>query len=459
MDNIQLRNIIVMLLAVFFTASSCSDFLEAELPKDQITEETVFQNAGAIESAVRGIYLNYGRSLPAGATRTQMTTALTSDEAYGYYTNSEYDYYARNAYDAESGSMISYLWNQYQTIYMANTIIEKVPGSTVLTEAVQRQYESEARFLRAIVYYYLVSTYGDVPLVLTTDAKVNALKPRAPKADIFESIVNDLEIAIDLVPEEFVSPHRADSKWPARAILARVYLDMENWIGAEAMATTVIEEGPFVLEKEDLHQVFKRGNAEIIFAPKIAGDTDGLLTTYALDTRPFFGTVSVILRDELIAAFEAGDERFNNWVDITPDGYYYQSKYVNELFTTPDEPEDLIELRLAEQFLIRAEARARQGNITGVNSAESDVNTIRERAHLGATQAVTQAEMIDAIMQERRVELFFEGHRWYDLKRTGQIDAVLGALKGTDWSSYKALWPIPLSEIRTNPKLVPNPGY
>lgn len=459
MSNIQLRNIIAMFLAVLFTASSCSDFLDAELPKDQITGETVFQNAGAIESAVRGIYLNYGRSLPAGTTRTQMATALTSDEAYGFYTNSQYDYYARNAYDAESGSMISYLWNQYQTIYMANTIIEKVPGSPVLTEAVQRQYESEARLLRAIVYYYLVSTYGDVPLVLTTDSKVSALKPRTPKADVFESIVNDLEIAIDLVPEDFVSPHRADSKWAARAMLARVYLHMENWVGAEAMATTVIEEGPFMLEIEDLNQVFKRGNAEIIFAPKIAGGTDGLLTNYALDARPFFGTVSVILRDELIAAFEAGDERLNNWVDVTEDGFYYQSKYSNELFITPDEPEDLIELRLAEQFLIRAEARARQGNITGANSAESDVNVIRDRANLGGTLAVTQDDMIDAIMQERRVELFFEGHRWYDLKRTGRIDVVLGALKGSDWSSYKALWPIPLSEIRTNPKLVPNPGY
>jgi hypothetical protein len=121
-------------------------------------------------------------------------------------------------------------------------------------------------------------------------------------------------------------------------------------------------------------------------------------------------------------------------------------------------------LRLGEQYLIRAEARAQQGKVTGAGSAEEDLDAIRTRAGLSPTTASTQAQMLDAILQERRVELFAEwGHRWLDLKRTNTIDQVMSVVapsKGGVWESYKALYPIPFNELLLNPKLKPqNPGY
>jgi hypothetical protein len=115
---------------------------------------------------------------------------------------------------------------------------------------------------------------------------------------------------------------------------------------------------------------------------------------------------------------------------------------------------------LAEQFLIRAEARAKQNNkLIGSNSAESDINVIRNRAGLLNTSAATQEELLSEIERERRVELFVEwGHRWLDLKRSGRASAVLSLIKPL-WDDTDVLYPIPYSERLLNPKLTQNFGY
>jgi len=124
-----------------------------------------------------------------------------------------------------------------------------------------------------------------------------------------------------------------------------------------------------------------------------------------------------------------------------------------------------IVLRLAEQYLIRAEARAKQNNLTGTGSAIIDLNVIRNRAGLSDTTITVQENMLNAILLERRKELFTEwGHRWFDLKRTGKIDAVMQAyapVKGTTWESYKSLYPIAQKQIDLNPGMAgqQNPGY
>jgi hypothetical protein len=134
--------------------------------------------------------------------------------------------------------------------------------------------------------------------------------------------------------------------------------------------------------------------------------------------------------------------------------YYYPYKYKSLVFGANAEYYTL--LRLAEQYLIRAEARAEQGNVSG---AQADINVIRNRAGLGNTTAGDQASLLAAVAQERRIELNCEwGHRWLDLKRTGTASAVLGAEK-TTWTATGILWPIPSSEISANSNLVQNAGY
>ncbi|NJN25594.1 MAG: RagB/SusD family nutrient uptake outer membrane protein [Cyclobacteriaceae bacterium] len=124
-------------------------------------------------------------------------------------------------------------------------------------------------------------------------------------------------------------------------------------------------------------------------------------------------------------------------------------------------PFDNIQLfRLAEMYLIRAEARAQQDKISGNQSAQSDINLLRERAGVPLIQGTSKNQMLLAIENERRMELCFEGHRWYDLVRTGRDQVVMDEFTN-NWTSKDQLWPVPLREIRNNPELknAQNPGY
>ena len=177
------------------------------------------------------------------------------------------------------------------------------------------------------------------------------------------------------------------------------------------------------------------------------------------------GSNPVYLSSFLLSAYEPGDQRRVSWVGSKTVGtntYYYPFKYESATFNTPV-TEYLMVLRLAEQFLIRAEARAQQSNLSG---AASDLNMIRNRAGLTNTTATTQADMLTAIYHERQVELFTEwGHRWLDMKRIGNIDAVMGGstgvcqAKGGTWNTDWQWYPLPLYDLQQDANLVQNAGY
>ena len=162
--------------------------------------------------------------------------------------------------------------------------------------------------------------------------------------------------------------------------------------------------------------------------------------------------------DTLYKSFEANDKRKTSWTGTTTVGtttYYFVNKYK---VRTGTGNEYNVALRFAELYLIRAEARARQNNLSG---AKADIDVIRTRAGLsGVSSSLTQAQMLLAIEQERKVELFGEwGHRWFDLKRTGRADAVIGGQKPTSWQPTDVLYPIPDQQRQVNAALSQNPGY
>jgi hypothetical protein len=242
----------------------------------------------------------------------------------------------------------------------------------------------------------------------------------------------------------------------ATALLARVYLYTGDWADAGAQATAVIGNSALYSLSTNLATVFTPSNSEAIL--QFNNSSTGY-TTFAYNVLPntVAGVPRYILTSQLVNAYEAGDNRRAAWLDsLAYNGteYYYPYKYKSLLFGANAEYYTL--LRLAEQYLIRAEAEAEQGNIGG---AQADINVIRNRAGLGNTTAGDQASLLAAVAQERRIELNCEwGHRWLDLKRTGTANAVLGAEK-TTWTATDVLWPIPSSEILSNSKLVQNPGY
>ncbi len=170
----------------------------------------------------------------------------------------------------------------------------------------------------------------------------------------------------------------------------------------------------------------------------------------------------VYLSAFLLNSFEEGDKRKNNWVGLTvvgTDSFYFPHKYKIGSYGDPVS-EYLMVLRLSEQYLIRAEARAHQGDFTG---ALEDLNTVRARAGLTEVTSTDKEQILDFILHERRVELFSEwGHRWLDLKRTGKVDDVMVDVttkKGGSWNTNWQLYPLPLSDLQKDMNLTQNMGY
>ncbi|MNL26355.1 SusD family protein [compost metagenome] len=209
---------------------------------------------------------------------------------------------------------------------------------------------------------------------------------------------------------------------------------------------------------DDLSKVFLNNSTGTLWqlAPNnVGGNTTEASNFILVSGPPPFRALSPVL----LNAFESGDQRKTKWVGSVSKGtdtWYYAYKYKENKPTTVSK-EYAILFRLEEMYFIRAEAQARLGKLA---LAAADLNKIRNRAGLDNTTAGTESELVAAIIKERRIEFFTElGHRWLDLKRTGQLDAVLTAVK-PGWNTTDALWPLPENELRLNPNLRPqNTGY
>jgi hypothetical protein len=318
--------------------------------------------------------------------------------------------------------------------------------------------------MRALCYFYLVNLYKDVPLILTTDVNQTALAPKDSASKIYNQIITDLVQARDVLPDNYSSvagTRTVITKWAASALLARVYLYTGQWSLAEQEATKVIEGSGSLFVMKDaaaISDVFVMANSEAILQ---FGSYISPTTGYTYEGLSFASTYTQYsLRTDLINSFASGDLRRTKWIRDTSylDIINYQP-YKFEVTNSANgtgRMEAPTVLRLAEQYLIRAEARVQlQRAIEG----RDDMNVVRVRAGVDASTSTDAAAIALEIEEENRHEFFCEnGHRWFDLRRTGRINAVLGTLKPT-WQSRAAYFPLPQTAINANPNLIQNPDY
>lgn len=471
----KLFKIRIQLIPVIFlmgvVQAGCKKFVEVKLPIDKNTSETVFNNTALSVAAMTGVYgyLANVSELSGGFNGLSITTSLMTDELTPIIP--EYWPAYTNTVNSYSFDIWTTLYNP--VIYRVNSIIEKLNASKEVPSSSKEILTSEAKFVRALAYFYLVNFYGDVPLVLTTDFKINSNIPRTDKLKVYDQIVADLLDAQAGLKDDYLdvdlltpTPERIrPNKAAATALLARVYLFIGKWIEAEQEASKIIN-NTAQYDTVALDKVFLKNSKEAIWQlqpnpleAEGANTKDGR----SLAINPFEGKPTFKLSSFLLSSFEANDKRKDAWFSVQgQDTLAY--KYKAGWFVT-DQIEYSTILRLAEQYLIRAEARAQQGKLTGENSAVLDLNIIRRRAGLGDVEASGKDDILEAIFNERYVELFSEyGHRWLDLKRTGKLDArmqIVTPIKGGIWASYQVLWPIPYAEFEKNPALRghQNPGY
>jgi hypothetical protein len=448
------------LLPLFLGISSCDDFIKIDPPRTALVKSTVFENNATAEAAVYDIYYRMSINGFASGDLNSITflTSLASDEQTNYYASTpaitaEIQQFNDNSL-AANNSYILGLWSEmYKVIYKTTAVIEGLSSSTRVTEGLKRQLMGEAKFVRAFCNFYLVNLFGDVPLVTTTDYRTNSEIARTPAAKVYQQIFSDLTDAQGLLVNDYTysSKERVRAnRGAATALLARTYLYVGDWANAEAQATQIITNPDQYSLVANLNDVSRKNNEEVIlqFWNNEASYPNDFNTFYVF-YYPFYGA----LTDKLINGFEASDNRRTLWIGFDS-GFYFPTKYSSFYPGV----EYSIVLRVAEQYLIRAEARAQQNNLLG---AKDDIAVIRNRAGLGEVPANDQAALLLAIEQERRSELFTEwGHRWFDLKRTKRANAVLSSMK-SQWVSTAVLFPIPESEIRNNVALKnsQNPGY
>jgi hypothetical protein len=463
---------------------NCNKLVQIPNPISSVTANQVFSSDATATSAMLGIYSymvqgqsfsNGSTTLMAGESADELTDEIPGNEAL--------DLFLVNHLNAiqSSGAVTSYFWQPaYFDIYNANAIIAGVQSSTGISPGTRNQLIGEAKFIRAFCYFYLTGFIGNVPLDLNIDFNKTVLLSGSPQAQIYQQIIDDLHDAQGLMISDFSltngQPIRAN-KWAATALLARVYLYQENWAGADSAANAVINSGLFNLVPLPLvpevppnvlpdSDAFCANSKEAILQLQLP-NAYPFATLEGNTFIPYFSTSfpTYWMTPQLLAAFEPGDLRRINWVDsANPGGYYYYPfKYKVEFGQSWPAAENYTLLRLAEQYLIRAEAETEPGGQQNLSQAVADINIIRSRAALpGLSIGLSQSQVLSAIQQERRIELFAEwGHRWLDLKRWGiAIDTLSNiAYKNSNINSAQLLYPIPVQETQTDPNLKQNPGY
>lgn len=461
----QIIGPIIFMVVLSFT--SCRKFVEIGRPKTQIVSANVFSSDATATAAMEGIYSQMITSSGFASGSLESVTriaGMSADELVNYSPDADNIEFYDNSILPSNGTLYSALWQEpYQYIYQANSIIEGLHASKTVSEKTKTLLTGEAKFIRAFCYFYLVNLFGDVPLATTTNWEINNELLRSSPVQVYNQIVKDLTDAQSELSDNYLSSVNAPAtdrvrpnKWAATALLARVYLFTQNWEEAEKQAGLVINYNPLYQLVNNLDSVFLKNSAEAIWQlmPVIPGSNTNEAQVFMITGTPN----NVALSNSLYNSFEPGDKRKALWIRDTLIGstdYHYAYKYKVSQFGAPLTEYSMV-LRLAEQYLIRAEARAEMGNLTG---ALEDLNQIRERAGLADLTTLDRAAILTAIDHERRVELFCEwGHRWLDLKRRGKADAVLSAIK-PGWKSTAALYPIPQTEIDNNHRLSQNPGY
>jgi len=473
---IYLKIFFPLFMLIYLTG--CTKLIKIPPPAGTISTSQVFSTNEQATSAMSGIYFNMvtqNRSI--FNTGLSAFCGLSADELnLSTESNSTLFQFQQNNLVSNNSMIYGNFWtNAYSIIYESNSIIEGLTNSTIgVNDSVKNELIGEAKFTRAFTYFYLVNLFGDLPLVTTINYNKTTLLYRTAKDEIYKFIVSDLIDAQNRLANDYsvgFGQKIVPNKWAAVALLARTYLYIGNWSGADSLASAVINNSQCRLTSLD--SVFLANSDESIWqlqpivtlGPAYNTTPDGYLfipkALNSNDYQPF-----AYINKNLLNTFEPLDQRRLSWIDSTTyfgTNYFFPYKYKlgpanakqgNTSF------EFYSVLRLAEQYLIRSEAKAREANVN-VTSAIADLNAIRNRAHLpDYSGGNDQSSLLNAIYHERQVEFFSEwGHRWLDLKRWGTATTTLSINKGFTISNNALLYPIPISELITNPNLTPNPGY
>ncbi|MDR1671904.1 MAG: RagB/SusD family nutrient uptake outer membrane protein [Bacteroidales bacterium] len=477
------KTIFFITISIFLTGSCSKDFLERS-PISNMNEQDFYQTESDFNTAIMAVYRTlhtiYGPSGP-----VSYYGELMSDNATLYAHNGTIGEYLNiNAHAVkEDNALINGFWeNFYQSLFRVNTFIEKVQASSI---ASKDQYEGEARFLRGLYYSLMVQMWGDVPLVTKPlNVDESYAQGRTPVAQVYEQVIEDLKFAADKLPAKpSVAEKGRICKEAAYGILAKVYL-ARNASGDKALAETALRNiyqkaGFALVNYADLWDMTKKNGAESVFEIQYKGGSGNPYSSYWRMFTPHENHDGVFLNGPFVGqllhaagggdnqvtvdlwnAYEPNDPRrdlsiVNGWKTSTGEefpNHRFPGKWIDLDAPRVGEVEmcdnNFIVLRYADILLLLSE----------VTGDAQYLNEVRRRANLpewgnAAYPIALYPTLDEAIAHERHVELALEFHRYFDLKRTGKAQAVLGA-SDKAIAKVQLVWPIPLKVITQNPEVI-----
>ena len=485
----KLKYNLIAIALLGFSFSSCSDFLEQN-PQTDLSENDFYKTADDILSAVNGAYSSlqegdiYGNwyvfgEIPYDNTRNQLSGSVT--------TQNELDQF----YIDTQNSMIASFWKAaYKVINRTNTVLGRIDGIEINAELANR-YKLECKFIRALMYFNLVRVYGDVPLVLkeiSISESYDIL--REPKENVYNQIIADLKEAQGLPVSYSTAEDGRATQGAAKALLADVYMTLHKYAEAETILAEIINSGrysllentPGSLNIDGYKNVFSPVNhnsKEGIFEIQFLKGGYGEGSNYANNFAPENSGTNVVAvggtggnnipEMDIYNAYEEGDLRRDfsmslGYYDNRKNNEWVESRYVCKFMDVPYQNNDASNnypvIRYADVILMYAEALNQNGKTA---EACKYLNMTRRRGFGYQTtetspvdlQTTDKAQFALMVEQERRVELAFENHRWFDLIRTGRAVEVMKS-KGFSLNETNLICPIPQKQIDVNPKLTQN---
>ncbi|WP_291069378.1 MULTISPECIES: RagB/SusD family nutrient uptake outer membrane protein [unclassified Empedobacter] len=448
-------------LIALILLTSCDNFLDLDTPNTQLVSAEVFEDKKTTDAALLNIYASLRDNGLFTGNNSGMTYLL------GLYTD-ELDLYSINLLGQKEfyehtlstrNELVLTSWNtSYNQIYRLNALIEGVEKSTLLENQYKQTVLAEAYTMRGMLHMYLTQLFGEIPYITTTDYLQNKLVHKTPEKEIYERIEQDYLVAEEL----FLKGTKNTSKTrlnltSLKTLKAKYYAQTKQWEKAKQHANDVIQTAGVTLE-QDLNKEFLKISSSVIwhFSPHLATGNSLEADVFMLNALP---PAFVSLKPTFVNSFEKGDQRKEIWIKKLNNnqGTWYQPyKYKAPNASSTVNVENSVVLRLAELYLIRAEANFQLSNF---REAEKDLNLIRKRANLPMLSNLSQHELEQAILDEYKHELFTEyGHRFFDLKRWNRLNELQNSIP--TWKPFMEKLPLPEKEILLNNNLKPqNDGY
>jgi len=470
----------ILLLMVVASIVSCDDMLDTPAPS--LSDEVYFSNDGAALNALAGAYDPLGWYDHMQINEWAIGDVVSDDSEKGGENDADQaDIHAIATFtaNAENG-LIREKWQApYLGINRANKLIEGITDNENISDATRKRVIAEAKFLRALYHFQLVKIFGGVPVVTKILSPSEYTLPRNTEAETWEQIEADLIAAKENLPKKsnLDGSEIGRATWgAASALLVKSYIFQQKWIEAEKIAKDIVGSGEYDLEPnyEDVFKLTHDNGVESIFDIQYADfntgnwgdDQEGTVTPIFQGSRKNGGWGFNCPTQDLYDEFEDGDvrraatiisdgdilwegtddeEQFTTIYPENPTGYHNRKYQLpnSEKGQMSEDPLNWRFIRFADVLLWQAEAAAHNGS-----DWQTPLNRVRNRAGLGDT---TESDALTAVYHERRVELAMEGHRYWDLVRTGRGNLMNG------YTDNKRHFLIPQIEINLNPNLEQNP--